>query len=217
MINRFRHRAVHLYQPQRMFYLLDLLGVAVFAISGVLAAGRAELDLFGVLVLAAITAIGGGTLRDLLLGRHPIFWIRDPTYLVVIAVTAVLTVLSVQFYHVPGDGLLIADALGLALFALSGAQIAEAARLSPLIVILMGMMTGAAGGILRDVLTAHIPLILRGDIYATAAIAGVCLYLLLQLLGVRRNWAFVAGLVAVVVIRLLTIVWGLHLPVFRLP
>lgn len=217
MINRVKRNAVRLYQPQRMFYYLDLLGVAVFAVSGVLAAGRAELDLFGVLVLAAITAIGGGTLRDLLLNRHPIFWIRDPMYLVVIAATAVATVISVQLTIIPGHGLLIADALGLALFALSGAQIAETARLSPLIIILMGMMTGAAGGVVRDVLTAHVPLILRGDIYATAAIAGVCLYLLLQALGVRRNVAFVAGIVTVVSIRLLSILWGLHLPVFRLP
>ena len=199
-----------------LFYLLDLVGVAVFAVSGALAAGRTGLDLLGVLVIAALTAIGGGTLRDLLLHRHPIFWITDTTYLTVIMASAVLTVCSVQVWSPPGDALLVADALGLALFAMSGAQVAEAAQHPPLIVVLMGTMTGVAGGVLRDVLTAQIPLILRRDIYATAAIAGVALYLLLQAHGLPRAWAFVAGMAVVVTLRLLAILWGLHLPIFRL-
>jgi uncharacterized membrane protein YeiH len=198
-------------------YLLDLLGVAVFAVSGALAAGRAGMDLLGVVVIAAMTAVGGGTTRDLLLNRHPIFWIRDPTYLVVIGITAMLTVAYAHLYAPPGDALLVADALGLALFAISGAQIAEAAGLPALIVVLMGTMTGVAGGVLRDVLSGQVPLILRGDIYATAAIAGIALYLVLQALGVKRPWAGAAGLVAVVAIRLLAIRWNVQLPVFRLP
>jgi uncharacterized membrane protein YeiH len=127
------------------FYLLDLIGVAVFAVSGVLAAARSGLDLLGGFALAALTAIGGGTLRDVLLNRHPIFWIRDARYLLVILVAATLTMAYIAFFPPPGYGLLIADALGLALFAISGAQIAEAAGLSPLIVVLMGAMTGTAG------------------------------------------------------------------------
>jgi uncharacterized membrane protein YeiH len=200
-----------------ILYILDLLGVAVFALSGALAAGRAGLDLLGVVVIASITAIGGGTLRDLLLNRHPIFWIENPTYLVVIFTTALCTVAYVGVWPPPGDALLVADALGLALFAISGAQIAEEDQLSPIIVVLMGTMTGVAGGVLRDVLTARIPLLLRGDIYATAAIAGVALYLLLQALGASRSWAFGVGLVSVVGLRLASIVWGWQLPVFRLP
>jgi uncharacterized membrane protein YeiH len=198
------------------FYLLDLVGVAVFAVSGALAAGRTGLDLFGVLVIAALTAIGGGTLRDLLLQRQPLFWITDTTYLTVIMVSAVLTVCAVQVWPPPGDALLVADALGLALFAMSGAQVAEAAQHPPLIVVLMGTMTGVAGGVLRDVLTAQIPLILQRDIYATAAIAGVVLYLLLQARGLPRAWAFVAGMAVVVALRLLAILWGWHLPLFRI-
>jgi len=198
------------------FYLLDLVGVAVFAVSGALAAGRTGLDLFGVLVIAALTAIGGGTLRDLLLQRHPLFWSTDTTYLHVILVSAMLTVCAVQVWPPPGDALLVADALGLALFTLSGAQVAEAAQHPPLIVVLMGTMTGVAGGVLRDVLTAQIPLILRRDIYATAAIAGVVLYLLLQARGLPRAWAFVAGMAVVVALRLLAILWGWHLPIFRI-
>ena len=145
----------------------------MFAVSGALAAGRARLDLFGVAVIAAITAIGGGTLRDLLLNRHPIFWIRDPVYLAVIVVAALMTVAYLHVYSLPSHALMVADALGLALFAIAGAQIAEAAGLSPIIVVLMGTMTGVAGGVLRDLLTAQVPLILREEIYATAAIVGI--------------------------------------------
>jgi len=116
----------------------------------------------------------------------------------------------------PGNALFVADALGLALFALSGAQVAEAAQCPPLSVVVMGTMSGVAGGVLRDVLTAQVPLILRRELYATAAIVGVALYLLLQALGLPRSWAFGAGVV-VVALRLLAIRWGLQLPIFRLP
>jgi len=200
-----------------LLYGLDLLGVAVFAISGALAAGRKGLDLLGVMVIAAITAVGGGTLRDLLLDRHPIFWILDPTYLVVILVAAAATLVYVRLRPPPGRALLVADALGLALFAISGAQVAEAAGLSPIIVILMGTMTGVAGGVLRDVLSAEVPLILQRDIYATAAIAGISLYLILQWAGVPQQAAALIGMAAVAALRMLAIMRGLRLPVFRLP
>jgi len=201
----------------RSFYLLDLTGIAVFAVSGARAAGRTGLDLLCGRLLAALTAVGGGTLRDLLLNRHPIFWTTDATYLTVIIASALLTVGYVRVWPPPGEALLVADALGLALFALSGAQVAEAAPRPPIIVVLMGTMTGVAGGVLRDVITAQIPLILRRDIYATAAIGGIALYLLLQARGLPRPWAFVAGIVVVVALRLLAILWNWHLPVFRIP
>ena len=198
-------------------HLLDLIGVAVFAVSGALAAGRKALDLFGVLVIASLTAVGGGTVRDLLLDRHPIFWIADPSYLIVIAAAALLTLIHVQLRAPPGNALSIADALGLALFSLSGAQIAEAAGVAPIIAVLMGTITGVAGGVLRDVLCAEIPLILRRDIYATAAIAGISVYLVAEALGVPRLWAFAIGMSVVVALRISAIVWGLRLPTFKLP
>jgi uncharacterized membrane protein YeiH len=139
-----------------LLYYFDLAGVAVFAASGVLAARDRNLDLLGVIVVAAITAIGGGTLRDLLLNRHPIFWITDAWYLVIIIASALLTVAYVRVRPAPGATLLVADALGLALFALSGAQLAEAAQCPALIVVLMGTMTGVTGGVLRDVITAQV-------------------------------------------------------------
>ncbi|HEU5013369.1 MAG TPA: trimeric intracellular cation channel family protein [Roseiflexaceae bacterium] len=200
-----------------LLYYLDLAGVAVFAVSGVLAARDRDLDLLGVIVVAAITAIGGGTLRDLLLNRHPIFWITDTWYLIVIIASALLTVAYVRIRPPPRVTLLVADALGLALFALSGAQLAEAARCPALIVVLMGTMTGVTGGILRDVITARIPLILQRDIYATAAIVGVAAYLAMQALGMPRPVAFGGGMIVVVALRLIAIRWGLHLPVFHKP
>jgi len=200
-----------------ILYYLDLIGVTVFAMSGALSAGRKSLDLLGVLVIAVVTAIGGGTIRDLLLDRHPIFWIADPTYLVVISVAALLTTGYVRWRPPPVNSLLVADALGLALFTIMGARIAESAGLSPIIVVLMGTLTGVAGGLIRDVLSAEIPLILRRDIYATAAIAGASIYLLLQALGLSPPVAAVAGFSAVAVLRLLAILKGLRLPVFRLP
>jgi len=203
-------------RPPTIFYVLDLLGVAVFAVSGALAAGRSGLDLLGVVVIAALTAVGGGTLRDLLLARHPIFWIADPTYLVVISAAALLTVASARLLRPPRNALLLADALGLALFAMSGAQIAEATGGSPLVVVLMGTMTGVAGGVLRDLLCGEIPLILRRDVYATAAIGGISSYLILQSLGMGRSWASAVGMTLVVGLRVLAIVWGWQLPIFRL-
>ena len=197
-----------------LLYYFDLAGVAVFAASGVLAARERDLDLLGVIVVAAITAIGGGTLRDLLLDRHPIFWVTDTWYLVVIVASALATVAYVRVWPPPGATLLVADALGLALFALSGAQLAEAAQCPPLIVVLMGTMTGVTGGVLRDVITAQVPLILRREIYATAAIAGVAVYLALQALGAPRASAFWVGMIVVVALRLLALRRGLHLPVF---
>ena len=198
-----------------LLYYFDLAGVAVFAASGVLAARDRDLDLLGVIVVAVMTGIGGGTLRDLLLDRHPIFWVTDSWYLVVIIASAMLTVAYVRVRPPPSATLLVADALGLALFALSGAKLAEATQCPPLIVVLMGTMTGVTGGVLRDVITAQVPLILRREIYATAAILGVAAYLALQALGMPRAPAFGAGMIVVVALRLLAIRQDLHLPVFR--
>ena len=173
-----------------LLYVLDLFGVAVFAASGALAAMAAEFDLLGVLVLASITAVGGGTLRDVLLNRHPIFWIKDSGPLLTVIGATVLTLLWTHFFQVPTNALLIADALGLALFAISGAQVAEKAGCQPLVVVIMGTLTGAGGGVVRNLMSARIPLILHRDIYASAAILGIAVYLLLQAAKVPTAGAF---------------------------
>jgi uncharacterized membrane protein YeiH len=194
-------------------YILDLMGVAVFAASGALAAGRKSMDLLGVIVIAAVTAVGGGTLRDLLLDRHPVFWMSDPLYLTVILVVAVVTMVYVRWRRPPLRALAVADAFGLGLFTISGAQIAEHAGMSALIVILLATMTAVAGGVLRDVLSAEVPLILRRDIYATAAVCGAAIYLLAKYLELSGPIPVVIGVIVVVALRLSAIVWGLQLPV----
>lgn len=201
-----------------MRYLLELVGVAVFAVSGVLAAGRKNLDVLGGAVIAVVTAIGGGTLRDVLLDRHPIFWIADPAYLWVILATTAATLGYVRFWIASRRVLLVADALGLALFTIGGVEIAQQAGHSDLIALLMGTITGVAGGVLRDVLLGEIPLVFRpGLLYATAAIVGAGLYVLLAGRGVSREAAALAGMGATAGLRLAAIFWRLELPAVRLP
>ncbi len=199
-----------------LLYVLDLVGVAVFAVSGALAAGRKSMDLFGVIVIAVVTAIGGGTIRDLLLDRHPIFWIQDTTYLVVIIAVAVATPLYSRFRAVPGKALLVADALGLAVFTVIGAQIAEQEHLPGIIVAMVATITGAAGGVVRDVLCTEVPVILRKDIYATASLAGAVVYLLARKAALDAAAGMLAAMATVVILRLAAIFWGLHLPRFVL-
>ena len=200
-----------------VIYVLELLGVAVSAVSGSLAAGRRRLDLLGVVVVAAVSATGGGTLRDILLDRHPVFWIEHPVYLSVILVSVLLTVLYSKFFKPPHKALLVADAFGLALFAISGAQIAEQGQLSTLLIVVMGTITGTAGGLLRDVLLADIPVIFtRSRIYATAAIVGIGVYLAVQAIGMVQDWAALLGMAVVASLRLAAIIWGLMLPIFSL-
>lgn len=196
--------------------LMDFLGVAVFAISGVLAAGRKHLDWFGVLVIATVTAIGGGTLRDLLIGRT-VFWLADTGYLWAIFAATLTALLVIRFREIPLRALLVADALGLALFAISGARIAESAGYGGIIAVILGTMTGVAGGVFRDMLLAEIPLLLRdGEIYATAAIIGIVVYLVLQATGFDRLTAGYAGMATIVVIRFTAIFFALRVPALRL-
>jgi uncharacterized membrane protein YeiH len=200
-----------------MLFALDLLGVAVFAISGALAGMRLGLDLFGVVVLAAVTAIGGGTLRDVLTDRHPVFWIADPRCLYVILGAAAVAVVGAPLLSSARIPFLIADALGLGLFAISGAQTIEQSNPPWIVTILMGTMTGVAGGVIRDILSGIVPMLLRRDIYATAAIAGVFVYLLMQKLGLARVWASIAAMLFIVALRLLSVAFNWQLPVFTLP
>jgi uncharacterized membrane protein YeiH len=198
--------------------LFTLIGVAVFAASGALAAVRRSLDPVGVLVLAIVTATGGGTLRDVLMDRHPIFWISNPGFIGVSALAALLTWLWVRKFPPPDRALAYADALGLAFFSIAGAQIAEAGGLAPFAATIMGAITGCAGGLIRDVLVAEVPLVFRqSELYVTACVAGVALYLGLKGLGLSVEVASVSGMTMIAVIRLASIRWGITLPVLRMP
>lgn len=196
--------------------ILDFAGVGVFAVSGALAAGAKRLDLLGVIVIATVTAIGGGTLRDLLMNRT-IFWFDDPSYLIAIFVAAALTMVYVRYRHPPERQLEIADALGLAMFSISGARIAERAGLPGLIVVVIAVITGTFGGVLRDVLCNEIPMILqRGKMYASAVIIGASFYVIAQRLGLDGIVAGFLGMALIAALRLAAIWWNLRLPVFDL-
>ncbi len=197
--------------------LLDLLGVGVFAISGALAALRKEMDLLGVLVIAAVTALGGGTVRDLLLDRHPVVWVTEPGYLYMALVAAIATVIYTRFREAPQNSLAVADALGLGFFVIAGARLTVEVGYTGVIVVLMGTTTGVVGGVIRDILSAQVPLILRqGELYATAAIVGATAYLVLMGLGVMEGLSAGIGMVTVVGLRFAAIRWGIGLPVIPL-
>ena len=150
------------------------------------------------IVLGLVTAIGGGTIRDVLLDRHPLFWLVDPAYIIVIVAAALMTVAYTRWRPPPAATLLYADAVGLAMFSLTGAQIAERMGLPPVSCVVLGTITGAAGGAVRDVLSAEIPLVLRrGNLYASAAILGTGLYFVLVRSGIPHAAAGVAGMVVV--------------------
>ena len=198
--------------------VIDLLGVAVFAISGALAGGRKGLDLLGVTVIAVVTSIGGGTLRDVLLDRHPIFWITDPGYLWAALAGTVAAVAYSRLWVSTRRALLVADALGLAFFTIGGVQVTLQAGHPAVIALLMGTITGVAGGVVRDLLTGEIPLILRpGRLYATAAIAGAAVYLALLRLVPQSAGSALAGMATTAVLRLLAIRHELTLPVVPVP
>jgi uncharacterized membrane protein YeiH len=200
-----------------IIYLLDLAGVAVFAISGVQVAGQMRMDPFGATVLAAVTAIGGGTIRDTIIGADPVFWVHDPTYLTVIIMTSVLTMLLANHNHrMPAILLPLADAAGLALFTVLGAQKALAYGTPAMTAVVMGVITGVAGGIIRDILASRVPMVLQKEIYATASVLGGVLYTASLLIGVQEDVAMVLAMAGVFSLRMAAVHWHLSLPIFVL-
>ena len=199
-----------------LIYWLDLFGIVVFALSGALMAGRYQLDPFGVVVLSAVTAIGGGTIRDVILGTT-VFWVADPVYLYVIFATAIITIITIrQPKRIPKRFLPIADAFGLALFAVLGTEKALHLGVPISVAIVMGTITGVAGGMIRDVLCNVIPMILRQEIYATAATLGGGLYALFYYLGWQANIAAIVAISCALALRLAAIYWQVSLPAFQL-
>ncbi|MCD8547695.1 MAG: trimeric intracellular cation channel family protein [Aeromonadaceae bacterium] len=201
---------------EQLIYGLDLFGTAIFALSGVLMAGRLRMDAIGVIVLAAVTAIGGGTIRDLLIGARP-FWIQNTTYLWVILGTAGLGMLLTRLpKRLPWYTLPLADALGLALFVVIGAQKALSFGTSNMVAVVMGVITGVAGGMIRDMLAREVPLVLQKEIYATACIVGGILYTGSLELGLGALPAMLISMVGLLALRITAIFRHLSLPTFSL-
>ncbi|WP_434356864.1 TRIC cation channel family protein [Parasalinivibrio latis] len=201
-----------------LLYLLDMFGTAVFAVSGVLLAGKLRMDPFGVIVLAAVTAIGGGTIRDMALGATPVFWITDTNYLWVILITCAVSIAAIRRpRRVPWYVLPVADAIGLAVFVAIGVNKALQFGASPMVAVIMGVMTGCGGGIIRDILAREIPMVLRTEVYATACIAGGCIHTIALAMGSDAVTSSIAGIMTTLLIRLAAIRWHLSLPAFDLP
>ena len=180
---------------------LDWLGVVVFAVSGALVASRKQMDVAGFALLGTVTGIGGGTLRDLLLGQTPVFWVREPAYLIVCVIVSSLVFVTA---HIPQSRyrmLLWFDALGLALFAVAGAERALLAGSGPVVAVAMGVITATFGGIIRDVLGNESPVVLSREVYVTAALAGASVLVVLSALGFGRESALSAGLLTGLVVR----------------
>ncbi|MFD1255672.1 trimeric intracellular cation channel family protein [Mucilaginibacter terrae] len=194
-------------------FIIELLGTIAFAISGAFSAMQKRLDAFGVLVIAFITAIGGGTIRDVLIGYMPVSWMRDLNGPILITITAIFAILFKKYIKNFKVTLFLFDAVGLGLFTLIGIQKGIDAGLNHGVCIILGTITGCFGGVLRDILLNNIPLIFRKEIYATACIVGGVIYFGLFRL-IDPNWAKVIAIAFICGIRILAVRYDLKLPVW---
>lgn len=197
-----------------LMYGLSLSGVAMMAAAGVLEAGRKRFDLFGMVFIALAAALGGGSLRDLLLDR-PVFWVADQTYLLAALIAALLTFFLARIFALPARLFLIPDAAGLALFTISGTKAALVWGAPWLVASFMGVITGVVGGILRDVLCNEEPLVFQGPLYATAAWAGALVCLGLMAWQIDPGHAALAGGVLIFALRVAAMRWDIALPRFN--
>ncbi|MGB5386330.1 MAG: trimeric intracellular cation channel family protein [Eudoraea sp.] len=196
-----------------MFYfLMDLLGTVAFAISGVLVAMDKRLDLFGVFIIAFVTAIGGGTLRDLLIGNTPVAWMLESTYIVTIIGTVILAIVFREKLRYLRKSLFLFDTLGIGLYTMVGIEKGLNANLLPVMCIILGTITASFGGVIRDILCNEIPVIFRKEIYATACVLGGLSYFLLRKLPLGDEYVYLASILIVIGIRLVAVKYKIALP-----
>ena len=195
--------------------IVDLSAVAVFAVTGALAASRKEMDVFGFIMLGTSVGIGGGTVRDVLLGRLPVFWVTQPSYVLVCVLVSVVVFFTAHIPQSRYRSLLWFDAVGLSLVAVAGADKGLAASDSATVALVMAAITGSFGGIIRDVLSGEVPLLLRREVYVTAALAGAAIFLMAYGLGLPRWAALTAGSIVCFVVRGLAIHYHWSFPTYR--
>ncbi|WP_300394234.1 trimeric intracellular cation channel family protein [uncultured Psychrobacter sp.] len=202
--------------PDILLYLLDMVGVIACAIAGTLLAQHKGFDIAGCILVSMVNAIGGGTLRDMALDRHPLFWMTDLNYVIVITATSLILQVFFHLYHKIDNALRLFDAIGLAAFSVIGFKVALHQDMSPLIAIMMGVWTAIIGGLLRDIICNEIPLVLQREIYITASIAGSVTYLLLDYLGLNPGLNEFIMLGVIFAVRMLAVKFDWHLPSIRL-
>ncbi|MBT8282722.1 MAG: trimeric intracellular cation channel family protein [Muriicola sp.] len=196
-----------------MFYLaIDILGTIAFAISGVLVAMDKKLDLFGVFIIAFVTAVGGGTLRDMLIGNTPVAWMQDSIYTFTILGAVIFAILLQERLRYLRKSLFLFDTIGIGLYTMVGIDKGLQAELIPIMCIALGTITACFGGVIRDILCNEIPVIFRKEIYATACILGGGSYFLLTRLPIIDEYSFVASIIVVIGIRLLAVKYKIALP-----
>lgn len=200
---------------ETLLQALNYFAVVVFATTGALVASRKEMDVFGFSMLGTVTGVGGGSIRDVLLGQAPVFWVDRPIYIVLCVATSVIVFFTA---HIPQSRyrvMLWLDCLGLSLVAVLGAEQALEAGAVPLVAVVMGVITATFGGIVRDILGAESPLVLRKEIYVTAALIGAALYVGATVAGLDRVTAVLTGFLGCFAIRALAIRRGWSLPAYR--
>ena len=197
-----------------MLQVIFVIAIAAEAMTAALAAGRRKMDWFGVCVLAAVTALGGGTMRDTLLGHYPLSWVKDPTLLLVVCGAALLTIALARFMEHLRWPFLLLDALGLVVFTIIGCNVAIEMGQSPVIVIVSGMITGIAGGIMRDVLCNDIPLVFSSQLYATVSIVTGALYYFGLQLNMVHDVLTIVTIIIGFTLRVLAIRFNWGMPKF---
>lgn len=196
--------------------LLDYASVLVFALTGALVASRGQLDVVGFIFFATLTGIGGGTLRDLVLGRVPVFWVGRPELLLLTAGAAIVVFFTAHRLESRYRAILWLDAFALAVAVPAGVGVALEAGVSPVVTVLMGVMTGTFGGLMRDVVGNEVPLVLKqGELYVTAAFGGAVTALLLLALGTGRGWALIGCAAMVLLLRAGSMSFGWRLPAYK--
>jgi len=195
-----------------IYFSVDILGTIAFAISGVLVAMEKKLDLFGVFIIAFVTAIGGGTLRDFLIGSTPVGWMTTPVYLVTITITVIGAIVFVNQLRYFRKSLFLFDTIGIGLYTMVGVEKGLNAGISPVMCIILGTITASFGGVIRDILCNEIPVIFRKEIYATVCILGGAIYFLLIQFPFDTSYAYVAAILSIIVMRLLAVRFKISLP-----
>jgi uncharacterized membrane protein YeiH len=195
-----------------IIYVLDIVGTFAFAISGALVASKKEFDLFGVIIIAFVTAVGGGMLRDILIDAHPINWIGDMNYIWTIFVAVIFTFLFKSKIAPLSKTMFLFDTIGIGVFTLLGLQKGLAYDLHPFLSLIMGMISAVFGGVIRDVLTNEVPLIFKKEIYALACLSGGAVYLLAIKLSLSEPVSFIIGASVIIIIRSIVVKFHLELP-----
>lgn len=194
------------------FDFLDFLGTAAFAISGALVAMRKKFDLFGVFIIGFVTAVGGGTVRDILIGRQPVTWMDNTDYIFVCIVATIFAILVRNKIKYVSKSLSLFDTIGLGIFTIIGTNIGVNADFNPVVSVALGTITATFGGVLRDILCNRVPIIFKKEIYATACILGGSVFIILQKLEVGINFLYTITALTVIAIRFIAIKLHLSLP-----